>query len=158
LNGLRPAKYAFRAASIVVSLLIMVIVAGPLVGTLSPQYLNQQPPGIGVNLQPVQAQMQFFNSSSTIVGTHRIVVPAFNNWPIPGSVSLLLTLIVNGQTIYQTEPVAVHLAPFQSGQLQISMDVSGELAGQLANQQVGIGGTESLSEGPFWTITVSFPQ
>jgi hypothetical protein len=158
LNGFRAAKYTFKAASILVSLLILVIIAGPIVGTLSPQYLNQQPLGIGVNLQPVQAQLQFFNSSSTIVGTHQIVVPAFNNWPIAGSVSLLLTLIVNGQTIYQTEPVAVHLGPFQSGQLQIPMDVSGNLAGQLANQQVGVGGTESLSEGPFWTITVSFPQ
>jgi hypothetical protein len=158
LNGLRAAKYTFKAASILVSLLILVIIAGPVIGTLSPQYLNQQPLGIGVDLQPVQAQLQFFNSSSTILGTHQIVVSAFNNWPIPGSVSLLLTLIVNGQTLYQTEPVALHLGPFQSGQLRISMDVSGDLAGQLANQQVGVGGTESLSEGPFWTITASFPQ
>jgi hypothetical protein len=158
LNGLRGAKYAFKAASILVSLLILVIIAGPVVGELSPQYLSQQPLGIGVDLQPIQAQLKFFNSSSTIVGTHQIVVSAFNDWPIPGSVSLLLTLIVNGQTIYQTEPVAVHLGPFQSGQLQVSMDVSGDLAGQLANQQVGVGGTESLSEGPFLTITVSFPQ
>jgi hypothetical protein len=158
LNGIRAAKYAFKAASGLVSLLIIVIIAGPIIGTLSPQYLSQQPLGIGVNLQTVQSQLQFFNSGSTIVGAHQIIVPAFNNWPMPGSVSLLLTLIVDGQVIYQTEPAAMHLAPFQSGQLYISMEVSSKLAGQLANQKIGVGGTESLSEGPFWAITVSFPQ
>jgi hypothetical protein len=159
LNGIRAAKYAVRGASIVLSALILLIVAGPILGAVSPQLGNQQKPlGIGVDLQSVQSQLQFFNSSSTMIGTHDIFIPAFNNWPLPGGASLFLTLIVNGQTVYQTQPASVHLDPFQSGKLQISMDVSPSLVAKLQGQSVGIGGTMSLSEGQFWTITVSFPQ
>jgi hypothetical protein len=159
LNGIRAAKYAVRAASIVLEVLILLIVAGPIAGAVSPQLGTQQKPvGIGVDLQSVQSQLQFFNSSSTMTGTHDIVVPAFNNWPLPGGASLFLTLIVNGQTVYHTRPATVHLGPFQSGKLQISMDVSPSLVAQLQGQNVGVGGTMSLSEDQFWTITVSFPQ
>ncbi len=144
-------------------MLIILIVAGPIAGALSPQLGTQQqkqqaPVGIGVDLQSIQPQLGFFNSSSTIVGVHDIVVPAFNNWPLPGGASLLLTILVNGQIVYQTQPAAVQLAPFQSGQLHVSMDVPSGLLSQLQGKQVGIGGTMSLSESQFWTITVSFPQ
>jgi hypothetical protein len=159
LNGIRAAKYAVRAASLVLSFLIILIVAGPVVGVVSPQFVSQQQPlGIGVDLQAVQSQLQFFNSSSTMTGTHDIVVPAFNNWPLPGGANLFLTLIVNGQTVYQTQPAALQLGPFQSGELHISMELSPGLVAQLQGQEVGVGGTMSLSEGQFWTITVSFPQ
>jgi hypothetical protein len=159
LNSIRALKYAVRAASLVVSVLILVVVAGPILGVLSPQFMTQQPPlGIGVDLQSVQSQLQFFSSGSTIIGTHDIVVPAFNNWPLPGGASLLLTLMVNGQTVYQTQPASIHLGAFQSGDLHITMDVSPGLVTQLRGQSIGVGGAMSISEDQFWSITVSFPQ
>jgi len=159
LNGIRAAKYAVRAASVVLSVLIILIVAGPIVGAVSPQVMAQQQPiGIGVDLRSVQSQLHFFNSSSTLTGAHEIAVPAFNNWPLSGGASLYLTLVVNGRTLYQTQAASVRLGPFQSGVLRIPMDVSPGLAGQLQGQNVTIGGSISLSEGQFWTITVGLAQ
>ena len=156
MNRLRAAKYAVRAASVLVSLLILVVVAGPIVGALSPQMMTQQRPvGLGVEIQSIQSQLQFFNSGSTIAGTHEIAVPAFNNWPLPGAATLSLALIVNGQTLYQTQPASVHLGAFQSGVLNLSMDISPSLVSQLQGQNVSVGGSMSLSESQFWTITVS---
>jgi hypothetical protein len=159
LNGIRAAKYAVRAASLILSLLIMVIVAGPILGAVSPQFMTQQQPlGIGVDLQSVQPQLQFFSSYSSIVGTHEIVVPAFNNWPLAGGATLFLSVVVKGQTLYQTQPATVHLGPFQSGELLISIDLPSGVVSQLEGQDVSIGGSLSLSESQFWTITVSLAQ
>ncbi len=159
MNGIRAAKYVVRAASLVVSILIMVVVAGPILGAVSPQFLTQQQPlGLGIDLNSINSQLSFFHNSSTLAGPHDIAVTAFNNWPLPGSASLLLKLIVNNQTIYQTQPASLQLDPFQSGQLHISMDVPSSVVSQLQGQRVGIGGTMSLAEGQYWTITVSFPQ
>jgi hypothetical protein len=159
LNGIRAAKYAVRATSLVLSLLIILVVAGPIVGAVSPELMTQQQPlGIGVDLQSVQSQLQFFNSSSTISGSHDIVVPAFNNWPLSGGASLLLALIVNGQTVYQTQPATIQLGPFQSGDLHVSMDLSNSTVAQLEGQSVAVGGSMSLSETQFWTITVSLAK
>jgi hypothetical protein len=159
LNGLRAAKYAVRVASLLLSLLIIIVVAGPIVGAVSPQLMTQQEPvGIGIDLQAIQSQLQFFNSGSNMTGTHEIDVPAFNNWPLPGGASLLLALIVHGQTLYQTQPASVHLGAFQSGVLNISMAISPGLVNQLQGQNVSVGGSMSLSESQFWTITVSLAQ
>jgi hypothetical protein len=159
LNGIRAAKYAVRAASAVLELLILLIIAGPIVGAVSPMLgTQQQPLGVGVDLNSINSQLGFFSSGSTIVGNHSIVVPAFNRWPLPASASLFLTLIVNGQTIYRTQPDSVQLGPFQSGALHFSMDVTNSLVTKLQGQKVGIGGTMSISEGQFFAITVSFPQ
>jgi hypothetical protein len=160
LNGVRAAKYAVKAASIFISFFILLIVAGPIVGAVTPQLgAQQQPLGIGVDLQTIQPQLQqIFSSGSAINGSHDIVVPAFNNWPLPGGATLFLTLVVHNQTVYQTQPAAVQLGPFQSGVLHISMDFSPILVAKLQGQGVGVGGAMSLSEGQFWTITVSFPQ
>jgi hypothetical protein len=159
LNGIRAAKYAVRAASLVLELLILLIIAGPVVGAVSPLLgPQQQPLGVGVDLNSINSQLTFFNSGSTIIGNHSIVVPAFNRWPLPASASLFLTLIVNGQTIYQTQPDAVQLGPFQSGSLHFTMDLTSSLVTKLQGQKVGIGGTMSISEGQFFAITVTFPQ
>jgi len=164
MNGIRAAKYVVRAASVVLELLILLIIAGPIVGAVSPLLgTQQQPLGVGVDLNSIQSQMTFFNSISTINGTHKIIVPAFNNWPLPAGASLFLTILVNGQVIYQTEPDLVQLGPFQSGNLHITMVISPSIVTQLHNNlnlgpKIGIGGTMSISEGQFFAITVSFPQ
>jgi len=159
LNGIRAAKDAVRATSVVLELLILLIIAGPIVGAVSPMLgTEQQPIGVGVELNSVQSQMGFFNASSTIAGNHSLLIPAFNRWPLPAGASLFLTLIANGQTVYQTQPDSVQLGPFQSGQLRLSMDLSSSLVTKLQGQKVQIGGTMSISEGEFFAITVSFPQ
>jgi hypothetical protein len=159
LNGVRAAKYAVKAASFALSVLIIVIVAGPIAGAVTPQLMTQQQPlGIGVDLQSVQSQLQFFNSGSSLAGSHEIVVPAFNNWPLSGGASLLLALVVDGKTVYQTQPAEVQLGPFQSGTLHISMDLSPDVVSQLEGHSVSVGGSMSLSEGQFWKITVSLSR
>lgn len=158
LKWLRVAKYGVRAASLVLSLVIILIVAGPIIGAVSPQLMSQKPLGIGVEIQSIQSQLQFFNSGSTMVGTHELAVPAFNNWPLPGAANLSLALIVNGQALYHTQPASVRLGAFQSGLLNISMDISPSLVSQLQGQNVSVGGSMSLSEDQFWTITVSLAK
>ena len=159
MNGIRAAKYAVRAASVVLELLILLIIAGPVVGAVSPLLgTQQQPLGVGVDLNSINSQLGFFNSGSTIVGNHSIVVPAFNRWPLPAGASLFLTIIANGQTIYQTLPDSVQLGPFQSGELHFTINLTSSLVAKLQGQKVQIGGTMSISEGQFFSITVSFPQ
>lgn len=156
LNGIRAGKYAFKAASILVEVLIFIIVAGPMAGAVSPQLGTSYSLGLGIDIQAIQPQMQqIFSSGQPINGTHEIAVPAFNNWPISGRASLTLALIDGNQTIYQTQPAALQLAPFQSGDLNVSMVLSPSLVAQLQGQNVGVGGSMSLSEGQFWTISVS---
>ena len=89
---------------------------------------------------------------------HPVEVPAFNNWPLAGSASLFLTVMANGQTLYQTPPANLRLGAFQSGNLTIPFDISSSLYSQLQGQSVAIGGSMSMSEGRFWTITVSLSK
>jgi hypothetical protein len=159
LNGIRAAKYAFKAASILVEILILLIVAGPMVGAVSPELGTNYSLGLGIDIQAIQPQIQqIFSSSQPINGTHQIIVPAFNNWPIAGKASLTLALIDANQTIYQTQPATLDLAPFQSGDLNVSMVVSPTLVTQMQGQSIGVGGSMSVSEGPFWTISVSLSK
>ena len=155
MSGVRTAKYAVKAAYLLVWAFTLLIVAGPILGATTPQVMAQQPLGLGIDLPSLQSQ---FNSSSLVVGNHFFHVPAFNNWPIAGSASLTLTLVVKGQTLYQTAPATIQLAPFQAGTLDISMGVSQALASQLQGQTVAVGGSMSLSEGQFWKITVNLSQ
>jgi hypothetical protein len=159
LNGIRAGKYAFRVASILVEILILVIVAGPIAGALSPDFGSQHSVGLGIDLQSIQPQVQqIFSSGSTLNGTHEISVPAFNNWPLSGRASLTLAFVESGQTIYQTQPATLQLAPFQSGDLNVSMVFSPALIAQIQGQTIGIGGSMSLSESQFLTISVSLSR
>jgi hypothetical protein len=155
LNGIRAGKYAFRAASILVEVLILLIVAGPIAGSISPYLGPQHSLGLGIELQSIQPQVQQIFSSGSPNGTHAISVPAFNNWPLSGKASLTLAFVEGGQTIYQTQPATVQLAPFQSGDLNVSLVFSPGLVAQIQGQTIGIGGSMSLSEGQFLMISVS---
>ena len=159
LDSIRAGKYAFKAASILVEILILLIVAGPMVGAVSPDLGTQYSLGLGIELQSIQPQLQqIFSSGSTIGGTHEISVPAFNNWPLSGKASLILAIVDGNQTIYQTQPATLQLAPFKSGDLNVSMVFSPSLVAQMQGQNLGVGGSETISEGQFWTITVSLSQ
>lgn len=159
MNGIRAAKYAFKAASILVEIIIFVVVAGPMAGAVSPALGTNYSLGLGIDLQAIQPQIQrIFSSSQPINGTHEIKVPAFNNWPVAGEANLTLAIVDGGQTLYHTQPATLHLAPFQSGELDVSMVLSSSLVNQIRGQTVGVGGSMSLSEGQFWTITVSLSR
>jgi len=145
------------AASIILDILILLIVAGPIAGAVSPELGTSL--GIGIELQSIQPQLQqIFSSGSPIIGTHVISVPAFNNWPLSGKAGLTLAVIKGNQTIYQTQPATLQLAPFASGDLDVSVVLSPSLVAQMQGQNLGVGGSMTISEGQFWTITVSLSQ
>lgn len=159
LNRIRAGKYAFKAASTLVEILIFIVVAGPMAGAVSPELGANHSLGLGVDLQAIQPQIQqIFSSGQPVSGTHEIMVPAFNNWPISGGASLALAIVDGGQTIYQTQPATIHLAPFQSGVLNVSMVLSPSLVNQMQGKTLAVGGLMSLSEGQLWTITVSLSR
>jgi hypothetical protein len=158
MNGIKAGKYASRAASILVELLILLIVAGPIVGAVSPELGTRSSLGLGLDVQAIQPQLQQIFSGSDINGTHQLTVPAFNNWPLPGKASLTLSIIDGNKTIYQTSPATVSLAPFKSGELYLSMVFSPSLVTMMEGQTLGVGGSESVSEGQFWTVTVNLAQ
>lgn len=159
MDGLKAGKYGFMAASILVDLLILLIVAGPIAGAVSPEFGAHSTYGLGVEIQSIQPQLQqIFSSGSPINGTHVISVPAFNNWPLSGKAGLTLAIVLGNETIYQTQPATLQLAPFTSGDLNVTMVLSPSLVAQMQGQNLGIGGSETISEGQFWTITVSLSK
>ena len=159
LNWIRAGKYTFRVASLIVSVLILLVVGAPIVGAVTPYVSPQNEYGLGIDLQTLNPQLQqIFSSSSTIPGPHTIAIPAFNKWFLPASVALLLTLTVNGTTVYQTPKASLALAPFQSGELDLTMDIPSSVIAQMQGQRVGGGGQMTLQEGQFWTITVDLSQ
>lgn len=158
MNGIRAGKHAFRGASLIVELLILLVVAGPLLGAVTPAVSPQRELGLGVDLQSINSQLQFLSSSSTISGPHNVAFRAFNSWFIPASVSLQLSLAVNGSTVYQTEKASTTLAPFHSGTLDLSVDIPPGTISQLEGQRVAGGGSMMLQEDGFWSITVNLGQ
>ncbi len=157
MNGLRAGKYGFRIASLIVEILILLIVAGPAAGAVSPE-LGSQHYGVGIELSAIQPQLQSVFSTSNIIGTHEISVPAFNEWPFSAKAGLTLTLVDGNQTIYQSQPATVQLAPFQSGDIDVSMVFSPALVSEMEGHNVGVGGSMTLSEVPFWTVTVNLAE
>lgn len=158
MNGIRAGKYAFRGASVVVELLILLVIAGPMLGALTPTVSPQNELGVGIDLSSINSQLQFLSSSSTIGGTHTVAFHAFNRWFIPASVSLQLSLAVNGSTVYQTEVASTTLAPFHSGTLDLPVDIPPSAISQLEGQTVTGGGSMTLREDGFWSITVNLGQ
>ncbi len=158
LNGIRAGKYAFRGASVVVEVLILLVIAGPLVGALTPAVSPQNEVGLGIDLRSIDSQLQFLASSSTIGGPHTLSFHAFNRWFLPASVSLQLSLAVNGTTVYQTQRASATLAPFDSGTLDLTVDIPPGTISQLEGQTVAGGGSMTLQEDGFWSVTANLGQ
>jgi hypothetical protein len=156
MNRIRAAKYLFRGASLIVEILILLIVAAPILGAVTPQIAPQNELGLGVNLQTINSQLQFLNSSTTIAGAHTVTIPAFNRWFLPGSVALSLSLTRNGTILYQTARANLTLAPFQSGALDLTFNIPSKVISEMESRGgVSGGGQMTLQEGPFWSITVN---
>ncbi len=159
MNGIKVGKYAFRAASIIIGIFILLVVAAPILGAVTPQIQPNNEIGLGVNLGSVQAQLQqIFSSSATLNGTHSVIVPAFNKWFLPASVSLSLSLSENGTTVYQTPKASVDLPAFHSGALNLTLDIPPSAISQMQGQQISGGGQMTLQENGLWSITVSLGQ
>jgi hypothetical protein len=159
LNGIKVGKYAFRAASIIIGTFILVVVAGPILGAVTPQIQPTNELGLGVNLQTVQPQLQqIFSSPTAASGSHTVTVPAFNRWVLPASISLSLSLSVNGTTVYQTPKSTAALAPFSSGQLNLTVSIPADVLSAMQGQEINGGGQMTLQEGGLWSITVSLGQ
>jgi hypothetical protein len=156
LNKLRAGKYTLRAAYLVIWAFVAVIVAGPILGALTPQVSPQAEYGLGINLQTVQPQLQqIFSSTATIGGSHTVTVHAFNKWILPASIGLSLSLSVNGQLVYQTSKASVSLAPLQSGNIYLTVQIPPSVLAQMEGQQIVGGGQMTIGEGGLWSISVS---
>jgi hypothetical protein len=158
LNGLRAGKYAFRAASFLVEILILLIMVGPVAGAVSPEMGSQSHYGLGIDITAAEPQLNQIFSGSNMAGTHEISVPVFNDWPLPGYAGLVLALVVNNQTLYETPPASIHVAPFGSGDLNITLVLTPSLVSQLAGQRIAVGGSETIGESGLWTVTVSLAE
>lgn len=156
MNKLRAGKYTLRAAYLIIWVFIAVIVAGPILGALTPQVSPQTEFGLGIDLQTVQPQLQkIFSSPSGIAGPHTVTVPAFNRWVLPASVGLSLSLSVGGQVVYQTSKASVSLAPFQSGTIDLTVQIPSNVLDQMQGQRITGGGQMTLGEGGLWSISVN---
>lgn len=158
MNALRVGKYTFLVASWAVELFILLIVASPILGAVTPEVSPHSELGMGVELQSVNSQLQFLSSSSSIAGTHTLSIPAFNRWFLPARVSLSLSLAVNGTTVYQTPAQSLPLAPFQSGTLELSVDIPSSAISQMEGHTVTGGGEMTLEEAGLWSLTVNLAQ
>ncbi len=158
MNGIRAGKYAFRGASLAVETVILLVVASPILGAVTPQLSSHSELGLGVDVQAVNSQLQFLTSSTTIGGPHAISVPAFNQWFLPARVSLSLSLLVNGTTVYQTSTQSLALAPFQSGTVDLTMDIPQSAISQMQGHTVRGGGEMTLQEAGLWSIAVNLAQ
>ena len=158
LNWIRAGKYFFRGASLIVEAVILLIVAAPILGAVTPQVMPKNELGLGIDLASINSQLQFLTSSSSISGAHTVAVPAFNNWFFPATVVLVLSLSVNGSTVYQTQEATLNLAPFQSGALRLTMDLPSSAISQMQGHRVGGGGQLTLQEDGLWSITASLAQ
>lgn len=158
MNGIRAGKYAFRGAAFVVEAIILLVVAGPVLGAITPQLSPQDEVGLGINLQSINSQLQFLSSQSTIAGPHTVTFPAFNKWFLPASVALQLSLALNGTTVYQTSKASATLAPFQSGTVSLTVDIPSSAISEMEGRTVTGGGSMTLQEVGFWSITVNLAQ
>jgi hypothetical protein len=78
LDGIRAGKYAFRGASLLVEAIIILVIAGPMLGAITPGVSPQSELGLGLDLGSINSQLAFMSSSSTIAGPHTLTFPAFN--------------------------------------------------------------------------------
>lgn len=144
-----------RGASWAIELLILLIVASPILGSVTPQVAPKSELGLGVDLQSINSQLQFLSSSSTIAGSHSISVPAFNKWVLPAKISLSLSLLVNGTAVYTTPASSISLGPFQSGTVDITMDIPQNAISQMEGHTVSGGGQMTLQEAGLWAISIN---
>jgi hypothetical protein len=141
-----------------VEVVITLVVAGPALGFLSPYAGPQYVVGFGLDLNAINPQLQQIFSGSNFEGGHQITVPVHNEWFFPASASLSLELIAGGQVVYQTSTSTVNLAPFQSGSLVLSMQISPAVASELAGKDITVGGTLGFGAPSYlWSFNVTFP-
>jgi len=155
MNKLRVGKYAFRVGEAVVGILVLLIIAAPVVGVVTATYSPKNEYGVGLDLNAVDSQLDEIFSSGSPTSQNTLMVPAFNNWFIPATVSLSLGLTINGADVYQTPRETLSLPAYSTGTLDLPMSLTSAEVSQLQGHTVGGSGVMTIQEGPFWTITVN---
>jgi hypothetical protein len=160
MDGLRVAKYGVQSLHLVIWVVITIVVVGPVAGFVTPLVAPQYEVGFGVGLSQNQISQQFqFLSSQNPVGTHTIVIPVYNRWFFQAKASLSLRLIAAGNLVYETRPASIDLPAFSTGELDVTVQITGAILSQLQGKQVTIGGDLTFGTPPqLWSLTVKFPQ
>lgn len=159
MNKFQVGKYLFRAGYLIIDVVVLLIIAGPILGAATPQFTPHNELGAGLELSSLQPQVQqMFSSSSTISTATNVTIPAFNNWFLPASIGLSLGFSINGNTVYQSPISTVHLDPFKTGAINITVALTPTQVAQIQGHSVNGAGTMVVSEGQFWTITVNLGQ
>lgn len=160
MNTLHTAKYVTVAMYTVIWVFIGLVIAGPAAGFLTQSVAPQHVVGVDIDQGQIQPQLQsVFAQGLSLVGPHEIFIPVHNNWFFPASAGLSLSIIADGGVIYQTPVSMIQLAPFQSGELELTLQVSSSLVSQMQGKQVAIGGEMSLgAPSHLFNLTLKFPQ
>jgi hypothetical protein len=159
LNGFQVGKYLARAGTLVIDVLVLLVVAGPILGAATPQLTPHNELGAGIDLSTLQQQVNLmFSSTSTMAAPTTVAVPAFNNWLFPSTLSLSIGFSINGSAVYQSPVSTIDLQPFHSGVLNLSVALSQDEIARLQGHSVKGGGTMSVQEGGFWKITLNLGQ
>jgi hypothetical protein len=160
MKGLNTAKRATFAASTIIWVFVGFVVAGPLAGVLTQQFNSEYVVGLNVDLSQASPQLNsIFQDGSTLVGSHVVHIPVRNNWVFPASAGISLKIISSGSVLYQTPTSSIRLAPFRTGQLNITLSFTSSLVRQLEGKRLVIGGNLNLgSPSELLNFTVTFPR
>ncbi|MCL4519184.1 MAG: hypothetical protein M1587_08320 [Thaumarchaeota archaeon] len=154
----RVAKYAVKVISLIISLIIILAIAGPPLGFLTQGRISTNI-GFSVDTSQIQSQMNaIFSSGTDLTQPHEIIIPVHNVWVFPADASVVIDLEVAGSIVYETSG-NVTLQAFQSGQIFIPFQITQSQLSQLQGNQITVGGGLTFGDpGYLWTITIPFSQ
>lgn len=147
-----------RAASFIVSLIIVLALAGPTLGFLTLGHTSSEI-GFSVDTSVLQSQLNnIFSSGENITQLHEISVPVHNAWIFPSDASLKINLQVSGNVVYETSG-SVELNAFQSGHILIPFQISQSQLTELQGNKITVGGSLSFGDpGYLWTVDIPLSQ
>lgn len=161
LRKLRVSKYAVKVVSLAISVIIILALAGPMLGFLTLGRSSTSSSNIGFSIDTSAIQSQFnsiFSNISNITQPHTISIPVHNDWIFPADASLVISLEVSGNTVYQTSGT-VSLQAFQSGAILMPFQLSQSELTKLQGNQITVGGSLSLGDPSYlWTISIPLTQ
>ena len=151
---IRAAKYAVRAASLIITAIITLAIAGPAVGFLTAGRLSTNI-GFSVETSAIQSQLNdIFSSGSNITQPYEISIPVHNAWIFPADARVVMNLQVSGSVVYETSG-ALTLQAFQSGDIMLPFQLSESQLAQIQGKQITVGGGLSFGDPSYlWTVTI----
>ena len=155
-------KYVVRAVSLAISVVIILALAGPLLGFLTAGHSSSPSSshiGFSIDTSAIQSQLNsIFSSASNVTQPHTISIPVHNDWIFPSDASLVISLQASGNTVYKTSGT-VSLNAFQSGEILMPFQLSQSELAQLQGQQITVGGSLSFGDPSYlWTVSIPLSQ